>query len=284
MNRERIIFPFEPSILDMFKGESSINLARALKDKYGFHMYCIIYEGLDKPSNYLVLLPDNRYMDINGIWVRDVLISFWRDHPDNLDRRRPLLIKVPVEQKSNAVVQEVSKILYEGYIRSTYVSDVFEIEGNKLITKFISCEKHAFRFQYMDRFLTDEELISRTKRIYKYFSDKKIGPKVYNIIESKSGIHIVMEYIPIENTVDKYEDLIMGRIKFLHECGIYHGDLHGHNLRFREDMSLVLIDLDTVFFREELFDQTSNIYKTIKQWFNVYFNLSIEDGIDDELN
>ena len=115
---------------------------------------------------------------------------------------------------------------------------------------------------------------------YRLFSALNIGPLFYeyNIIDEKILI-IITEYLPSELTKEITEnnyDTIKNWIKRIHDMGIFHGDLHGGNIRFNSSNELRMIDLETVFYKDELDNQI------ILEWVEEGFDMDLTEFIEHE--
>lgn len=231
------------------------------------------------------------------------------DNPDYVDDMAGCPVKD--RQLTKEVVSRIHSMIFEdnhpgelfsypdsSSIQEKTVGDVCGMKVKKVLTdnvfllndgnvaKFIIAKKHPFH-GYSN--VSDDYLLQRSIDGYMKFSNEGIGPKVYDIREcvhdGEKGIVVVMEYIPIKSTnelVEEKSDQIREAIKIIHDNGIYHGDLHGSNIGFRVDGSLVFLDPETYFTTEDLHDPVMK--EIIEKWASNGFEMSVSELIDYELN
>ena len=107
-----------------------------------------------------------------------------------------------------------------------------------------------------------------------------IGSEICSKFCSSNGFESVvfmMEYLPIPATtklIAENAENIQTLINRMHSLGIYHGDLHGGNIAFTKKMEPRIIDLDTVFYANELDS------KIVKLWAEKGFDMTVPELIE----
>lgn len=132
-----------------------------------------------------------------------------------------------------------------------------------------------------------EYMASRIIGNHRLCDHLKIGPKLYQSFRINGVIVLITEYLPYDLN-DKYiadnEAVFKKFISNLHSKGIYHGDLHGGNIRLDKNGQIKIIDLETMFYSDEI--QGSKILNPlIKEWIEQGFDIDdIQEYIQSELN
>lgn len=157
--------------------------------------------------------------------------------------------------------------------------------GETLVVKIITPNVGSIPFYNLDSFGEKYHNIDifyqRVIDSYRLCSILNIGAKFIKDIIMGDTLAIVTEYLPIKLTkevVTRDADTISAWIKDIHKVGVYHGDLHGENIRLTIDHKLKLVDLEAMFYQDELNEPL------IKEWAMLDFDMSVKELIDYEEN
>nr|QBK86289.1 MAG: uncharacterized protein LCMAC102_00840 [Marseillevirus LCMAC102] len=157
------------------------------------------------------------------------------------------------------------KVTQKGCIKTIHIvksisKNVFLVKRAETleIMKLVSVDNHPWKNlpSFKKIFPKDKDLLNRIICNYRVMSTTEIGPKFSEQICGNILI-IFMEYLPIKATEElmkKYESKIQSLIKDMHNRGAVHGDLHGGNIAFTSKLEPKIIDVDTMFYLDELED------------------------------
>lgn len=182
------------------------------------------------------------------------------------------------------------------YIKQFYIVDkkytdyIYRIKYNEnyYILNIIHLDSITFNdlpsFDIMNGY---EYMSSRIIGNYRLCDRLKFGPKIYQSFKINEIYILILEYIPFElndDYITKNENIFKQFVSKLHSCGIYHGDLHGGNIRLDKNGQIKIIDLETMFYIDEI--QGDKILNPlIEEWIKEGFDIdNIKEFIDYELN
>lgn len=112
---------------------------------------------------------------------------------------------------------------------------------------------------------------------YRLSSILNIGPRFhqYHIVDDEALI-IITEHLPHEmdrELLEVNKEAITSWIKKIHAVGVFHGDLHSDNLRMNDKNEIRMINLETMFYRDE------KDLPGVVGWIENAFNMTVEEYI-----
>lgn len=184
-----------------------------------------------------------------------------------------------------------SDYLYEEAMEDVHIvkrlssnTHVIRLFGKEHVMKVITKTTHPWKVLLPRMGLSNYELLDRVANNYAIFERNGLGCKVLvqKCIRGRGTPCLVlfMDYLHHPATTklnEEHSDKIEALIEKMHNLGIYHGDLHGENIMYNEEMEPIFLDLDTVFYREEI--DSSPIPKV---WAREGFNMTVEELIEYE--
>ena len=135
------------------------------------------------------------------------------------------------------------------------------VSGNSAVVKAGVCLFRGRKFKCIEKIVDGEREFHRVSEVMKTFEKEieSLGPQVYLIDEKSQKIYL--EFIECQTIKEYIEDLDMLSprsraqvffdslnefLKKLDEADICHGDLHCENLLICKDMTIRMIDIDTL--------------------------------------
>lgn len=184
--------------------------------------------------------------------------------------------------------QIINEIKNTYIISEKYTEYIYKIQINNVFYVLIILYKDSTPWNDLKSFKLNEYQ-ERVISNYRLCSKLNIGPKLYRTYRILDVPILITEYLPIKNSqkmIDSNKDSFKKFISNIHKLGIYHGDLHGGNFAMNSNYHLKIIDLETLFYADEI-DIESNISfnPLIKEWIDYGFEIdTIKEFIDAELN
>lgn len=188
------------------------------------------------------------------------------------------------------IIREI-KISYN--IIERYTNYVYKIEHKNQIGSYYILRillTSDLEWSKLDSFDNmNDGLIERVIMNYRLCDKLNIGPKIYktfDIFDTKIIIYQYLEHKITQEYLDLYGDIIKQFIQSIHSKGIYHGDLHSNNIRMDTEGKLKIIDLETLFYNDEIDINNNVMYNPlIGEWINNSFEIyDIKEFITHELN
>lgn len=141
---------------------------------------------------------------------------------------------------------------------STFIVNLFS-ESKKYVMKTITANNHPWKHLLKEMHLSKHDLLERVADNYENFEKAGLSEKV--LIQRcifDNGVPCLVLFMPYYPTPATdylnltYSNEIKSLIESMHALGIYHGDLHGGNIVYDENMNPIIVDLDTVFYKKEI--------------------------------
>ena len=186
-------------------------------------------------------------------------------------------------------MDDVIKYIKNNYIiNEVYNDSKYKIEINKVDYMLLVIDIYHHEWSKLKSFDV-EKYKERIINNYKLCSILNIGPKLHQSFSVRNYPIMILEYLPhniTEEMIYKYGDKYKEFVERFHNLGIYHGDLHGGNMRLDKNMNIKMIDLGKLFFDDEInINLNISINPIVKEWLESGYDIkNIKDFITYESN
>lgn len=167
---------------------------------------------------------------------------------------------------------------------------VYKISYDNNIFMMKILDSNSFVWKEFDSFdILSDTHAERVVGNYRLCSKLGIGALLYKTYYIKNTPVIITEYIPNELGLqlnDQTKMILATFINNMHNMGIYHGDLHHNNIRIDDNGNIKVIDLDTMFYADEInIHNGEGIDELLLDWIENRFGFdTIDEYIEDEKN